>query len=179
MVQYEKSLANYPEFISNLPDSSELALAKGAIDKAGAENTYYFTYDWRKDPLEVADELNALVETAKADSGKDKVHIAAASMGGMITTAYLYKYGNASVESVTYLSAAHNGTYVCGDALNGKIHFSSDALYNTVMNLIPKSNMIIDLIVDVLFVGLKFVEEIANNVECTNELKSYKQNVND
>lgn len=186
MVQYPEALSNYPDFTANLADSSELAIAKAAIDKVGAENTYFFTYDWRKDPLEVADELNALVETAKADSGKDKVHIACASMGGMITTAYLYKYGSDSAESVTYLSSAHNGTYVCGDSLNGKIHFNGDAVYNTIMNVIPDSSIpVIDLIVDVLFAGLKFVGafdivcDFLNDFVKENKEKAYGQMLRD
>lgn len=185
MVQYPEALSNYPEFTKDLADSSELAIAKAAIEKVGAENTYFFTYDWRKDPLEVADELNALIETAKADSGMDKVHIACASMGGMITTAYLYKYGSDSAESVTYLSSAHNGTYVCGDSLNGKIHFSADALYSTLMNIIPESDPFVDLMVDLIFAGLKFIGgfdivcDFLNDFVANNKEKAYGQVLRD
>lgn len=132
MVQYPESMASYPEFTAELVDETELGIAKAAIEKYGAENTYFFTYDWRKTPAEIASELNALIETAKSDSKKDKVNIMCASMGGMVTTAYMYYYGYESVNSAVYLSGAQNGTYVCGDALNGRILFDTDTIINVI-----------------------------------------------
>ncbi len=132
MVQYPLSMANYPEFTEALTDGAEPGIVKTAIEKYGAENTYFFTYDWRKTPEQVAGELAAMIETAKADSGKDKVNIVCASMGCMVTTAYLYYHGSDSVESAVYLSGAHNGTYVCGDALNGRVGFDKDILLGFV-----------------------------------------------
>ncbi len=153
MVQYHSSMADYPDFASDLAVSSELGIVKTAVETLGAENTYFFTYDWRKNPLDVADELAALIDTAKEETGKEKVHIASASMGGMITTAYLYEYGSDDVDSVTYLSSAHNGTYVCGDAINGRIYFDSDVVYNMIMSFLGDTNFFIDI----LFMGLKFI----------------------
>ncbi len=135
MVQYPGSMAEHPEFTSELTDGGEIGIVKTAIERYGAENTYFFTYDWRKTPEELAGELNGFVETAKADSGKEQVNIICASMGGMVTTAYLHYYGNESVNSAVYLSGAQNGTYVCGDALNGRIVFDKDTLFNLLYSL--------------------------------------------
>lgn len=117
-------------------DYGEGGLTLALADRIGAENVYYFTYDWRKSPEKIAAELDAFIKMAQEKSGKDKVHIAALSMGGMVTTAYLYYHGTAAVESVAYLSAAHNGTYVCGDSLNGRIVFEPDTLEKALLNLI-------------------------------------------
>lgn len=132
MIQYPGSMANYPDFAENLPDSGEEGIVKTAIEKYGAENTYFFTYDWRKTPSDLADELKSFVETAKSDSGKNKVNIICASMGGMVTTAYMYYHGTDSINSAVYLSGAQNGTYVCGDALNGRIVFDTDVILNLI-----------------------------------------------
>ncbi len=132
MVQYPESMASYPEFTSTLADTTELGIVKTCINKYGAENTYFFTYDWRKTPAELASELNSLVETAKKDSSKDQVNIICASMGCMVTTAYMYYYGNDSINSAVYLSGAQNGTYVAGDALNGRINFDTDVILNII-----------------------------------------------
>ena len=134
MVQYPGSMANYPEFVDKLPDGGEEGIVKTAVEKYGAENTYFFTYDWRKTPQQIAGELKGFVETAKADSGKDKVNIICASMGCMVTTAYMYYHGTDSINSAVYLSGAHNGTYVCGDALNGRIVFESEVLIEMLSN---------------------------------------------
>ncbi len=132
MVQYPESMAAYPEFTEALADVTEMGILKTCINKYGAENTYFFTYDWRKTPAELASELNALIETAKKDSGKDQVNIICASMGCMVTTAYMYYHGNDSINSAVYLSGAHNGTYVAGDALNGRINFDTDVILNII-----------------------------------------------
>lgn len=128
MVQYPGPVSDYPELLYSLTDGAEPGIVKTAVEKYGPQNTYFFTYDWRKTPQQLAEELNSYVVMAKENSGKDKVNIICASMGCMVTTAYLHYYGSDSVESCVYLSGAHNGTYVCGDALNGRIVFESQVL---------------------------------------------------
>ncbi len=128
MVQYTGPVSDHPELLYSLTDGAEPGIVKTAVEKYGPQNTYFFTYDWRKTPEKLAEELSSFVETAKANSGKSKVNIICASMGCMVTTAYLHYYGSDSVESCVYLSGAHNGTYVCGDALNGRIVFESQVL---------------------------------------------------
>ncbi len=180
MVKYNSSMAAYPEFVSELTDEREIGIIKTAVETLGAENTYLFTYDWRKNPLDLADELDTLIDTAKKETGKNKVHIAAASMGGMVTTAYLYEYGYDCVDSVTYLSAAHNGTYVCGDAINGRIVFSPDSLYNSLTFLIGDN-----FFANILFSILKFlgafdaVADSLNYFIAENKGKAYGQVIRD
>ncbi len=138
MKQYYGSIDEFPEELTDdyLSISGEGNLALSLRDRIGAENVFYFTYDWRKSPEKIAAELDTFIKMAQEKSGKDKVHIAALSMGGMVTTAYMYYYGNEAIESVAYLSAAHNGTYVCGDALNGRICFTPDTLENMLLSFI-------------------------------------------
>ena len=165
MKQYPKSMANYPEFVSTLPNGGEEGIVKTAIDKYGAENTYYFTYDWRKTPEQIADELHGFVETARRASGKDKVNIICASMGGMVTTAYFYYYGTYNVESAVFLSGAQNGTYVCGDALNGKIIFDGDVLVKFINNA-TDNNIFLRIFIGIFdMLGVvDFIADIANDV---------------
>ncbi len=169
MVQYPESMANYPEFVENLPDGGEEGIVKTAVERYGAENTYFFTYDWRKTPQQIASELNRFVETAKKDSGKDKVNIICASMGGMVTTAYFHYYGSDNVESAVFLSGAQNGTYVCGDALNGRIVFDGDVLSKFINNSIG-DNLFLKFFIgafDALGV-IDFIAEMANDLVSSN-----------
>lgn len=168
MKQYPESMANYPEFVATLPDGGEEGIVKTAIDRYGAENTYFFTYDWRKTPEEIAGELNGFVETAKKNSGKDKVNIICASMGCMVTTAYFYYHGSENVEAAVYLSGAHNGTYVCGDALNGKIVFDGDVLVSFINDAVG-DNLFVKLLVaafDIMGV-VDFMANVANDMVST------------
>ncbi|MBE6773028.1 MAG: alpha/beta hydrolase [Ruminococcaceae bacterium] len=142
MKQYYGSLDEFPELMEeSFGGSGEGGLAMEMCDEIGAENVYYFTYDWRKNPETIAKELDRMIDLALEKSGKDKVHLAALSMGGMVTTAYMYYQGNDKLDSVAYLSAAHNGTYVCGDALNGRIVFTKDTLETFVLSLMPNDGL--------------------------------------
>ncbi|MBR5442466.1 MAG: hypothetical protein IKV44_05895 [Clostridia bacterium] len=144
MVQYPGPVSDYPELLYSLTDGAEPGIVKTAVEKYGPQNTYFFTYDWRKTPQQLAQELNSYVVMAKENSGKDKVNIICASMGCMVTTAYLYYYGSDSVDSCVYLSGAHNGTYVCGDALNGRIVFESQVLVD-FLNYSAGNNLVLKL----------------------------------
>ncbi len=143
MKQYYGSIDEFPEELTDdyLEISGEGNLALALRDIIGAENVFYFTYDWRKSPEKIAAELNEFIKMAKEQTGKDKVHAAALSMGGMVITSYMYYYGNESLDSVAYLSGAHNGTYVCGDALNGRIVFTPDTLEQSLLHLIEDGGL--------------------------------------
>ena len=165
MKQYPESMANYPEFVATLPDGAEEGIVKTAIEKYGAENTYFFTYDWRKTPEQIAEELHGYVQTARRESGKDKVNIICASMGGMVTTAYFYYYGTYDVGSAVFLSGAQNGTYVCGDALNGRIVFDGDVLVRFINNA-TDNNIFLKVFIgifDALGV-VDFIADVANDM---------------
>ncbi|MBQ7296105.1 MAG: hypothetical protein IJW86_07945 [Clostridia bacterium] len=168
---FTKSLANY-----NLADKFDYATENGmahtAAEIAGDEHAYFFNYDWRLSPEELAAQLSELVETAKKDAGKDKVKIVCASMGGMVATAYLYYYGNDSVDSCTYLCAAHNGTYVAGSALSGNIEIMPEAMNNIFSSLASGNGAVVDFLMKALdkigvykllaFLLNKFID---NNIE--------------
>ncbi len=173
--KYPKSMANYPSLQKSLADFDEEGFVRSACEKLGAENVYFFKYDWRQTPLEIADELNAVVEEAKISSGKDKVNIVGVSMGGVMCNAYLYEYGYDSVNNMTYVSSAHNGTYVCGDAFAGNIVFSGDTLYEALRSLIGETN----IFEEVFFILLKIsgifevISDFVNEFIATNKALAY------
>lgn len=75
---------------------------------------YDFEYDWRLDPLVIADDLNAYIEEVKKTTGHDKVVIKCHSEGNCVAGAYLYKYGHSSVEKFCFTAAAFNGINLVG-----------------------------------------------------------------
>lgn len=130
--RYPESMDHYLEEVPLMDDIGETGIIKTAIDTVGAENVYYFTYDWRKSAAELADDLNSYIENVLDKADTDKVNITAVSMGGMVTTAYLNYHGADSLNNLVYVSSAHNGTYGPGDAFNGEIYFDSDVIYNNI-----------------------------------------------
>lgn len=145
---YNVSVETYPTAVSDYPEllnddaasmSNERGILKSAAERYGAENVYYFTYDWRLDPSDTADSLNALIEQAKADHNAEKVNIICCSMGGVVVDFYMYEYGFNSINKCVFNSSTFCGTYVTTDLLSGKVEITETALYNYFSNLIDSS----------------------------------------
>ncbi len=129
--EYPLAMSNYPEAIEtifNHADGGEEAIVREAIERYGAENVYYITYDWRLDPYETAKKIDAAVNLALADSGADKVRIICCSLGGVMTQAYLDEYGYEKVENCLFLSSAIYGSYCSSDPYAGKVGIDVDIL---------------------------------------------------
>ena len=111
--EYPLSAANYEDF--PLGDGHEDGILTEAVSRYGAEYVYYFNYDWRIDPLDAAVKIDEMINRAMTDHGCDKVNIICCSMGGVLTVAYLYKYGYENVNKIVMLSSAFQGTYMVSD----------------------------------------------------------------
>lgn len=97
-------------------------------ESVNAESKLIFRYDWRKDPVAVADSLNAYINNAISVSGCDKVALSAHSFGSNVIIAYLQKYGNDKISSILFDSPACYGVAVAGNLLTGKVTFDSEAI---------------------------------------------------
>lgn len=95
----------------------------------GIDKDYYFHYDWRLDPMEVADQLNAFVQHVENLTGHSKVNFRASSMGGVVTMAYFERYGYDDVDACIFQCCPIQGTAVAGDLLSRKIELNGEALY--------------------------------------------------
>lgn len=150
MQQYHSSLAAYPDFFETRDYVNEEGILATASEKIGAENCYFFTYDWRLTPQELAAQLNTLIETAKAETGKEQVRLVSASMGTVVTSAYLYYYGYDSVYNCIFLSGALNGIFTIGDLFKGDIAFSGEGLANFLKTTVRQSNAMVKFFVGLL-----------------------------
>lgn len=64
-------------------------LARALAEEFGADNVYFFGYDWRQDLRLSAIELYKFVEQVKYTSNDSKVNVVAHSMGGLVLSSYL------------------------------------------------------------------------------------------
>lgn len=148
--QYHSSLAAYPDFFETHDYENEEGVLATAIDAVGAENCYYFTYDWRQSPRVLAGQLNSLIETAKKETGKEQVRLVSASMGTVVACAYMYYYGYDSVYNCVFLSGALNGIYTIGDLFKGDIAFDGVGLANFLNLLVKDSNVFVKFLVKLI-----------------------------
>ncbi|MBR0112937.1 MAG: hypothetical protein IJM02_04235 [Clostridia bacterium] len=147
---YPLSVANYPE-LKGLSDVNEEGIIKAAVDRYGAENVYYYRYDWRLDPYIHADGINALINQALADSGKDKVNLVCCSMGGIETLSYIDKYGADKLNRVIFLSSTFCGTHVTTDVLRGMIEIDPYILYMYAKQNLASGNKALGFLFDALY----------------------------
>ena len=94
----------------------------------GVDKSYYFAYDFREDPLTVADKLHEYIACVKKLTGHDTVLLRASSMGGVMTMAYFYKYGTDGIDACIFQCCPILGTQVAGDLFTKKIVIDPDAL---------------------------------------------------
>lgn len=111
-------------------ESNEFATVRAGIDTFGLENTYFFNYDWRKDPLVHADRLNTFIENIKAEGDYDRIALAAFSMGGTVTCSYLYKYGSDDLDTIIMCSTAFQGTSCVGSLFSADFSLTLSALWH-------------------------------------------------
>ena len=128
------SAGNYPESFAE-ETKDEAGIVKAGMDAFGSDNTYFFNYDWRLDPLKHADDLNLFIKNVKTQTKCDRVALAAFSMGGTVTCSYLYKYGSSDVDSVSLCSTAFQGTSCMGSMFSGDLEIGTYGLIRRMAQL--------------------------------------------
>ena len=138
--KYNVGKERFPGAVSQYDDfddvvDSELGITRTAKDTLGGDYVYYFNYDWRMNPLDIADEINETVERALEETGSDCVDIINCSMGGVMTIAYMTKYGYEKIHRCIFVSSTFCGTYATSDLLAGKVVINADWLTNYLLAL--------------------------------------------
>ena len=130
---------------------AEFAIVNCAVQAVGADHAYFYNYDWRLDPLTNADNLDAYIDRILRETGHDKVRIAAISMGGVQTMAYLYKYGHDKIDSIWFLSAAYCGLLFVTNIFTGEIQFNQKSIFSWLQTLevgSEKTDAVFDRVMD-------------------------------
>lgn len=135
--RYFCSAADSPELQRLLAgsDKKEEALVRSAVEEFGAENVYFYTYDFRLDPWDLADDLRDFIDLACAEHGTDRADLVNCSMSGVITDCYLYKYGGEKLRKCVFLSSTFCGTNVATEVLKGEVQTDADMLYRYLSQL--------------------------------------------
>lgn len=113
----------------------ELSVPQGS--RHGIDSDYYFDYDFRLDPYEHADRLRDFIDRVKALTGHSSVKLKCSSMGGVVLSAYLDKYGYDGIDVIICRCCPLLGTAVAGEAFCGKIEINSTSLTRYGEDAIP------------------------------------------
>ncbi|MBQ6557818.1 MAG: alpha/beta hydrolase [Clostridia bacterium] len=94
------------------------------------ENEISFTYDWRLSPVDIAEDLNDLIEAVCASTGAEKVKLIGFSMGTCVINSYISLYGYERADSVLYIAGAYNGLNSAGEPFSDRLDFSGRSIVN-------------------------------------------------
>lgn len=134
--EYPLSAGHYERFTeASGEDYAETGVVATCMEEFGSDHTYFYYYDWRLDPFDIADGLNDMVNLAMEEAGADKVNIICCSMGGVETVAYMTEYGTDKINNCIFLCSTVYGAYVVSDILTGKIELTNDAAMNFLYGL--------------------------------------------
>lgn len=97
-------------------------------------DNYQFWYDWRLDPMEIADEFNDYIQAIKKSTGSDKVSIICRCLGTNVVCAYLKKYGTNDLHGVGFDGSVCMGVDVFSEGFSGEIMLDGDAVERIVMD---------------------------------------------
>ncbi len=130
------------EPVSKYTEEEKARLTTFIADTAalyGEDKTYNFTYDWRMDPTEIADELNEFIGKVRVATNSRKVNVVAMSMGSVVTLSYLAEYGGRAINNLVFASPAWQGTSLVGNIMTGDIELDIFAVENFLVKSADKS----------------------------------------
>ena len=99
------------------------------------EKTYEFFYDWRLDPMELADELHEYIEGIKLYTGHDQVTLNCRCLGTNVALAYIAKYGTDSLKGFGIDVATSNGADFLSGIISGDFGIDGNAIVRLIMDL--------------------------------------------
>lgn len=88
--------------------------------------SYRYYYDWRLDPLTVADGLYGYIEAVLAATGSEKVALVGRCLGSNIVAAYMAKYDGQYVSDVVHYASSFYGATQCSKAFTGELYLHAD-----------------------------------------------------
>lgn len=93
-----------------------------------AYDDYWFRYDWRLDPWEIADDFNAYIKDIKASTGCNKVGIAATCLGTNVVMSYVAKYGVEDIQGIAMDGSVVGGAEILSETIRAKFDIAPAAL---------------------------------------------------
>lgn len=109
-------------------------MAKARVTNAKEGKGYYslydyrFWYDWRLDPMVIADDFNAYIKDIKKATGAPKVAIVARCLGTSVVMAYIAKYGLDDIHGIGFNGTVANGAEILSETISGKFRVDGRAV---------------------------------------------------
>ena len=147
---FPQSVDHYPDEIMNSEETEdEVAILRSMADAVGAENVYFFNYDWRSSPMDHVEDLHAFIENVKAERGAKQVTLIPCSMGGTVVNSYLRACGSAEIRRIVYCLVACKGIDMVGELFCGNLKVDTNVLMERLFNF-ENGNVLTQLLLGAL-----------------------------
>lgn len=109
------------------------------VEQAGFDHLYFYSYMSFGNVKKCAEEVYELIQTAKRESGRDKVNLVPISQGGSIANALMQLYKDRGlsysddINRVCYIVPAADGAAVLGDIYHYGLIDDAEVLYGTMI----------------------------------------------
>ncbi|MBQ8014627.1 MAG: hypothetical protein IJ264_00395, partial [Clostridia bacterium] len=122
---------SYPDWSWSRETLEDVKTAEG---KYGVTE-YMFYYDWRLDPMEIADTLHQYIEDVMFVTGAEEVALYGRCLGSNMVAAYMHKYDGEHVSEVVHYASAVYGATQCSKAFTGELCLHTDGIDRFVYDL--------------------------------------------
>jgi len=96
---------------------------------------FWFRYDFRMDPFELAAQLNDFIETLCKKTGHDRIAITGHSEGTNIVMTYVSVYGTRRLETIILANGGWQGLTLAGQLFTGELALDPRAIANLIADL--------------------------------------------
>ena len=141
-----------PRYGTNVSRGSlDINDARMTTPNAGAiynVESYHFWYDWRRSPLEMADQLDAYIEAVCEMTGAQQVGMSGRCLGAPFVLAYLQKYGSKNrLCGIALDCGMQYGQDPMSEAISGKFASDGDSILRFLTDMeFELDEWIVDLI---------------------------------
>lgn len=100
------------------------SFAASASGYVSEDEIFFFSYDWRLDPIENADKLRDYIDGVELVTNSKKVSVLSVGYGGIIVNTYLHEHeahSEDNIASCVFYNTALLGNAIIGDFMKGRI----------------------------------------------------------
>lgn len=98
------------------------------------EMDYQFNNDWRLDPFDTVDAIDAYINDVLAATGKQKVNLLGTCLGGDLVLAYIAKYGTSKINGIGFQQTVAFGAELVDETFSGHMNLDPDAIQRFVQD---------------------------------------------
>lgn len=110
--------------------ANENVVCESASFGSDGDGFYYFTYDSRLSPIDLAEQLHEYIKKVQEDSGSERFELVGASYGTTIVMAYLNEHPEMHkyIDSLLLSIPSYGGFSVVGEIFSGDFYVDHDTL---------------------------------------------------